>query len=158
MEYIWEYVEKLVAFVILCNIMKNIMPEGKDNKIIRLMIGGIMTLIMLQPVMALKGMDVSVFINIEEYNINKTGNIESGLYEKMYESEINNVLASKGITGNVRVKCNDKNVAGVDVELKKNNSGLSDEELSTYVTEGIASMFGIDRRHVNVRNIKKNRE
>ena len=39
MEYIWEYVEKLVAFVILCNIMKNIMPEGKDNKIIRLMIG-----------------------------------------------------------------------------------------------------------------------
>lgn len=153
MEYLWEYTQKLVAFVILCNILKNIMPENNDTKIIRFMIGAIMTLIMIQPLLNLKGVDINDIVN-ESYNrINNISLIRSDMYMKLYESEVNNILVSNGLSGDVSVNCNDKDINRIYIMIKQNNNNLSDEEIDTYVKEQVASVFHIDRRIINVRNI-----
>lgn len=153
MEYLWEYTQKLVAFVILCNILKNIMPENNDTKIIRFMIGAIMTLIMIQPLLNLKGVDINDIVN-ESYNrINNVSLIRSDMYMKLYESEVNNILVSNGLSGDVSVNCNDKDINRIYIMIKQNNNNLSDEEIDTYVKEQVASVFHIDRRIINVRNI-----
>lgn len=152
-EYLWEYTQKLVAFVILCNILKNIMPENNDTKIIRFMIGAIMTLIMIQPLLNLKGVDINDIVN-ESYNrINNVSLIRSDMYMKLYESEVNNILVSNGLSGDVSVNCNDKEINRIYIMIKQNNNNLSDEEIDTYVKEQVASVFHIDRRIINVRNI-----
>lgn len=153
MEYLWEYTQKLVAFVILCNILKNIMPDNNDAKIIRFMISAIMTLIMIQPLLNLKGVDINEIVN-ESYNrINNVSLIRSDMYMKLYESEVNNILVSNGLSGDVSVNCNDKDINRIYIMIKQNNNNLTDEEIDTYVKEQVASVFHIDRRIINVRNI-----
>ncbi len=153
MEYLWEYTQKLVAFVILCNILKNIMPDNNDAKIIRFMIGAIMTLIMIQPLLNLKGVDINEIVN-ESYNrINNVSLTRSDMYMKLYESEVNNILVSNGLSGDVSVNCNDKDINRIYIMIKQNNNNLTDEEIDTYVKEQVASVFHIDRRIINVRNI-----
>lgn len=153
MEYLWEYTQKLVAFVILCNILKNIMPDNNDAKIIRFMIGAIMTLIMIQPLLNLKGVDINEIVN-ESYNrINNVSLIRSDMYTKLYESEVNNILVSNGLSGDVSVNCNDKDINRIYIMIKQNNNNLTDEEIDIYVKEQVASVFHIDRRIINVRNI-----
>lgn len=149
MGYIWEYVEKLLAFVILCNILKSILPDGGKNKIFNLIIGGIMTILILQPILNLTETSLEKNIKSDSFSIEPDEKMEDLMYEKMYEEHLNKLLIDKGIQGDSNVICKDKKVIRVQVEIEKN----TDDKVTDEIEESILVMFDIDRRNINVRKI-----
>lgn len=70
MEFINEYVKEVIGFILITGIVMNLIPDKSLSKYIRMVIGIILIVLMLNPLFEIYGVDVNELFKAWETQIN----------------------------------------------------------------------------------------
>lgn len=81
-----EWIQNIVVFLILMTLIRQIIPEEKYHKYVRLVLGLIMILILIMPAAKIFGMEETIYQNFIQDQIEMSA-IDAGVSGKMFASE-----------------------------------------------------------------------
>ena len=165
-EFISSWAEQIIVSLIIVIVFELIIPEGKNKKYIKLVMGIFILYSIISPITGNKLKNIDIESIVEESNIATTStnnvsysvvdsNIEK-LYEKNLKENIQDTLNKNGYTAdNIVLKINYEEVENIQVDISKgvtkNDNNIKIEEVNVSDSKETKSNISNDEAE----NIKK---